>query len=389
MDLIETIAQCMPRSSSGIIPWDRIEPLFSAAWFSQMKNTRQNPVYHGEGDVFTHTQMVCRELNAMAAFHELPERQKTALFLAALLHDVGKIKTTRLENGVWTSPHHASTGSMMTRTFLWRDGGLCGTDGALRFRETVCALVRYHMLPLHLMEQEDAERKALEIAALGELAPDFSWHLLCMLAEADVRGRIAEDIEEGMTRVQLCRMLAEEAGCGHQPYPFADAFTKRAFLSGRNVGKNQTLYNDTWGEVIMMSGLPGTGKDAWIQANAPELPMVSLDEIRKELQISPADNQGQVIQAAQERAREHLRRKQPFVWNATDLTRDTRQKLIGMFERYHARVRIVYLEAEWERRFQQNQARNEAVPESAVDRMLSKTVPPMPDEAQAVVWQCV
>ncbi len=388
MEWIETMAQVIPCSASDAITWSVIEPLLSSFCFSQMERTPQNPVYHGEGDVFTHTRMVCGELTALPDFQTLPDRQKTELFLAALLHDVGKIKTTRMENGVWVSPHHAAVGSQMARMFLWREHDLCGRSEALRFRETVCALVRYHMLPMHLIEQENAERRARQIAAIGELAPDFSWKLLCLLAEADAKGRIADDTEECLNQVRLCKLLTEDAGCPEGPYSFPDAFTKRAYLSGRNVPPDQALYDDTWGEAVMMSGLPGTGKDTWIRENLTGMPMVSMDEIRKELHINPTDNQGSVVQAAQERAREYLRRKQSFIWNGTDLSRDTRQKLIGMFEGYHARVRIVYLETEWEQRVKRNSARKDAVPEAAVDSMLSKTVPPLPDEAQAVAWQC-
>lgn len=388
VEWIEKIAQAIPRSASEAIEWGVIEQLLSSFCFSRMQRTPQNPVYHGEGDVLAHTRMVCGELTALPDFQALPNRQKTELFLAALLHDMGKIKTTRLERGVWISPHHADFGSRTTRMFLWREHDLCGTIEALRFRETVCALIRYHMLPMHLIDREDAERRTRQIAAIGELAPDFSWRLLCLLAEADAKGRIASDREECLTRVQLCRLLAEDAGCLEGPYSFPDAFTKRAYLSGRNVPPDQVLYNDTWGEAVMMSGLPGTGKDTWIRENLPGMPMVSMDEIRKELHISPAGNQGAVVQAAQERAREYLRLKQPFIWNGTDLTRDTRQKLIGIFERYHANVRIMYLETEWEKRVEWNRARKDAVPEDAVGSMLSKIVPPLPDEAQAVAWQC-
>ncbi|MBR5109407.1 MAG: ATP-binding protein [Clostridia bacterium] len=385
MAWIESITQW---ACAEAIEWGMIEPLLTSFGFSQMEKTPQNPVYHGEGDVLAHTRMVCGELKALPAFRPLPERQKAALFLAALLHDLGKTKTTRLESGVWVSPRHAAAGSQLARTVLWQDHGLCGTAEALRFRETVCSLIRYHMLPMHLMEQEDAERRARQIAAIGALAPDFSWHLLCLLAEADVKGRIAGDTEECLAQVRLCRLLAEDAGCLDQPYPFPDAFAKHAYLSGRNVQPDQALYDDTWGEVVMMAGLPGTGKDTWIRDHLPGLPAVSMDDIRREMHISPADNQGPVVQAAQERARAFLRRKQPFVWNGTCLARDTRQKLIGMFERYHARVRIVYLETDWEQRIRRNGGRNGAVPESVIGRMLSKTVPPLPDEAQAVIWAC-
>ena len=70
----------------------------------------------------------------------------------------------------------------------------------------------------------------------------------------------------------------------------------------------------------MLSGLPGTGKGNWLSQHWPEPPMVSLDGLGAGLGVRPADDQGEVIQAARQRAREHLRNRPPFVRNATDLT---------------------------------------------------------------------
>ncbi len=389
MRFLDEVKDCIPESPEAEFSLDRTERLFGASFRTGMKATLQNPVYHGEGDVDTHTEMVLKELLKNPAFYRLPGMQRAELFLAAVLHDIGKVKTTQMENGVWVSPHHASTGSQMVRTLLWQDFGVCGTPEMLVFRETVCALVRYHMLPVRLMAQDDPERTVRRIASVGELAKDFSWELLLLLAEADVRGRIADDIGEGLTQVELARMTAAEAGCLSAPYPFQDRYTEYAWLSGRKVQPDQALYDDTWGEVILLSGLPGTGKDTWIARHAPDLPQVSLDEIRTSSGIRPTDGQGEVIQAAQAAARACLRKKQPFVWNATNLTRETRRKLTGLFERYGARVRIVYLETDAETRAARNAGRPHAVPEAAVSRMLQKTVPPAADEAQTVEWICV
>ena len=389
ISFINIIKNCIPDAPSGRIDRDKIRELFPCSWFEDMKVTHQNPVFHGEDDVYTHTQMVCRQLTDDPAFYELPERQRTELFLAAILHDIGKVKTTRSEDGTWVSPHHASAGSRIVRKHLWESEGLCGTEETIIFRETVCALIQYHMLPVYLVDREDAEKKVREVAAIGERAPDFSWKLLCMLAKADVKGRIADDIPDGLSKTEMAEMIAQEAGCLHRPYIFPDGFTKRAYLSGRNVLPDQILYDDSWGEVIMLCGLPGTGKDTWIRSSCPEMPAVSLDAVRAELKVKPIDNQGKVIQAAQERAREYLRKKQPFIWNATDLTRETRQKQISLFERYGARVRLIYLETGRETRIERNISRAAEVPEEAVSRMLEKMVPPMPDEAHTIEWLCV
>ncbi len=79
-----------------------------------------------------------------------------------------------------------------------------------------------------------------------------------------------------------------------------------------------------------MSGLPGSGKDTWICQNCPDHPVVSLDQLRQEMEIEPTDNQGQVAQAAKELCREHLRRGQSFVFNATNLLRATRNSMAGI-----------------------------------------------------------
>ena len=372
--------------------WDAIEALFaekSLYAFAEMRSTPQNPAFHGEGDVSAHTQMVCRELVSLPDFQTLPLRQKTELFLAALLHDIGKAKTTRIENGVYVSPRHSSAGSHIARAFLWKECGLCGTPEKQNFRETVCGLVRNHMLPVRILEREKPHLVARKTASIGELARDFSLRLLQMLSEADVRGRIAYDVDECLYKVKLFRMLAEEARCFDGAYSFADAFTRHAYFSGRNVQPDQVLYNDTWGEVIMMSGLPGTGKDTWIAANAPDLPVVSLDAIREDLRVKPTDEQSVVLHAAQGQARELLRRKQPFIWNATDITRDIRQKYIALFERYNASVKIVYLETEYNTLLERNAGRENVVPESVIERMLEKLSPPTPEEAYTVEWYCV
>ena len=66
----------VPDSPAEEIDWTRIEALFAPYGFADMVRTPQNPVFHGEGDVLTHTELVCRELNRMPAFQSLPKRQR-------------------------------------------------------------------------------------------------------------------------------------------------------------------------------------------------------------------------------------------------------------------------------------------------------------------------
>ena len=351
-----------------------------------MAGTPQDPEWHGEGDVWTHTQRVCRALTEQEAFRAMDAGSREVLSLAALLHDIGKIRCTRPENGRLVSPRHGPVGARMARSLLWRDLGLCGDLRRQRLREAVCLLIKYHTRPPHFME--DTETTLLRLASNGDLTPRFTLKALCLLAEADRLGSVAADNPEMLERIELGRELCREAECYEGPYPFASSHTRRRLFAGGAVWKDQDLYDDTWGEVILLCGLPGTGKDTWCQSVHPGLPTVSLDDLRRELDVDPGDEQGRVVQATRERAREYLRARQPFIWNATSLT-GLRSQQIELFEQYHARARIVFLETDWSENLRRNANRAHAVPEAVVSRMLDRLEPPERWEAHEVNWICV
>ena len=355
----------------------------------KMENTPQNPRWHGEGSVLAHTKLVIKAMVESPAFLDADTRTQQILYLAAVFHDIGKARTTRLEDGQWVSPGHARVGAEMARQILWRDFGLCGAPEKQSMREAVCGLIRYHSLPPYAIENESGRLQLLRAAANGELIPFFTVRLLCALSETDALGRICDDKEDMLDRIALCAELAKEAGCYDGPYPFPTAHTAYACLSGKQVSPAYPLYDDTWGEVILLSGLPGTGKDTWIKDNCPDLPMISLDEIRAELKMPPTQKQGKVVDMAREWAKELLRRKQSFVWNATNILPMTRKQQIDLFAAYGASVRVVYLETGWDEQLRRNAERKDAVPESVVSDMLEKLTPPERFEAHRVEWQCV
>ncbi len=389
MEARDTLLQLVPTPPKWNISWDSIGLTCVGQFFSQMARTPQDPIYHGEGDVLSHTKMVCEALTGLEEFRALDERRRQAVFLAALLHDIGKIPRTRLEDGRWTSPQHSATGASMARELLWLDCGWCGQTHWQTLRETVCALIRYHSLPVHAAFDKNGMRRLLKVAANGLLLPDFTVELLCLLARADILGRVCADQAELLEAVELCRVLAEEQGCLAGPRGFPSRHTAFSYLSGRLNQPDYELYDDTWGEVILLSGLPGVGKDTWIALNCPALPVVSLDAIRAELGISPVGPQKKVVEEARSRARALLRGKHPFIWNATSVTADLRRGLVELFVAYHASVHIVYLETEWGEELRRNANRAAVVPEQAILRMLSKLTPPERFEAHQVEWHCI
>ena len=369
-----------------MIDWRKIETTALTQFEDGLRQCQQSPFYHAEGDAFFHTIMVCDALKSLPEYQELNERQKYILYVAAQLHDIGKIPTTIFVDSDWHTPHHAPTGSRMVRELLWKDYGLCWQKELMEVREAVCLLVRYHSYPPVAIERDHPQLQLHRMAANGLLVPDFSIKMLCMLCKADMLGRKCNDQQEILDKIAMCEELAKEEGIYESCYPFPSSCTRRAFLAGHDVWKDQELYDDTWGEVILMSGLPGTGKDTWIKDNLSGIPVISLDDIRRANKIPATAEQGKVANLAREQAKEYLRRHQSFVWNATNITTQMRESLVSLFETYHAKVRIVYLETEWQSLLERNHSREDVVPQPVIEEMLGKLVLPEAYEASKVEW---
>ena len=85
-------------------------------------------------------------------------------------------------------------------------------------------------------------------------------------------------------------------------------------------------------------------------------------------------------------AREHLRQRRSFVWNATNLSRELRGRSLQLFADYDTRVRIVYAEVSAPTLYRQNQQRPDPVPVPALERLLDRWEVPDRTEAHDLVW---
>ncbi len=382
----------IPEEPSYDIDWIRLREVFPN-FFAEMEKTEQDPRWHAEGNVLEHTKRVCKCLVSYKEYKSLSYMEKQTVFTAAVLHDIGKIKTTvKTDEGI-SSPNHTSVGAKMAREFLWKNFGLGGIPGFMRWRESVCQLIRLHGKPPFFWTKastEDdsikAERFIYQMAVQSELMPYFSLKLLCLLARADCDGKICEDRDDIIASNELFEETAIKLGVYETQPMFTDDYSRLAYFNKKIVDTKQSLYNPTWGDVIIMCGLPASGKDWYIKNYYAEFPVISLDDIRERLKIKPTDDQGKVVNVAMNEAKQLLRLKKSFVWNATNLTADIREKLVKTFSDYGAFVRIVYKEALYEEILKRNKERDRHVPEDVIDKMLQKIEPPRIDEAHDVNW---
>lgn len=140
-----------------------------------LRGVPQDPAWHPEGDVLTHTALCLDAAVRLRGEMEDP----WAEMLAVLCHDLGKAGTTVFERGRWRSAGHDDAGVAPTRTLLTR---LSAQQDLI---ERVAALVREHLRPGQL----HAARAQVSEAAIRRLATRVDLKALCRVAWADAAGR--------------------------------------------------------------------------------------------------------------------------------------------------------------------------------------------------------
>lgn len=352
-------------------------------WLEPLADCPQDPLFHAEGDVLTHLGMVLAELAALPAFRELPEADRHVVFAGTLLHDVAKPECTRIEpDGRVRSPGHAVKGVHKARRILTDDPAFGPLGTPFRVREQILGLVRWHGLPGNYLEKADPMRVAVTAAVTARM----DW--LTILAEADHRGRVvAAGGDDTFTRIALFPDFCRECGVWEGPREFASDHARFTYFRTPTAHPTLDLFDDSKCDVVILSGLPGSGKDTLAREEFGDREVISLDRIRGELGVDPADDQGAVVAAAYDRARAALRKHSPFVWNATNVSRVLREKVIDLCAAYKARVRVVYLEPPVPLIRERNAGRRNKVPSRVWERLFDKLDVPTEVEAHAVEYR--
>jgi tRNA nucleotidyltransferase (CCA-adding enzyme) len=112
-----------------------------------LRGTLQDPGWHPEGDVFTHTQHCVDALVALDDWKTSAAPRRRLLMFGVLTHDFGKPSTTvyveKRGRMRWTSPGHEAAGGPIAQSFLRRIGA------PLDYDAPVSALVVHHLAHHH------------------------------------------------------------------------------------------------------------------------------------------------------------------------------------------------------------------------------------------------
>ena len=344
-------------------------------------DTPQSAPHHREGTVWVHTQMCINELLQMKAYQDLPRCDQEVVFLGLLLHDIAKCSTTVVdpESGRIGHPGHSRKGAVDARTALW-DAGVPFTQ-----RESICRLVQSHQYPMWALAGSRTGKSPEYLVRW--LSWQLSLRMLAILAEADMRGRICDDAQTALDNIELFRMMASDEGCLDSPRRFADDHTRMNYFQGADVHPDFSLFQESGSHVTLMCGLPASGKNTWVEHNRKTLPVVSFDDAREELGLRHGKAEGVVAHHAIDKAKALLRAKAPFVWNATHLSSQMRQKSLDLCMRYGATVEIVYLEQPRAELLNRNDLRDTSLSNKTLLEMLHRWEVPTPAEAHTIQYE--
>jgi tRNA nucleotidyltransferase (CCA-adding enzyme) len=172
--------------SKSTVPSAGLRWLCQTGWIEHYPELRsligtpQDPEWHPEGDVFTHTCHCCDALVHLPEWQQADEESRIVLMLAVVTHDFGKATTTveveREGRRRIVSPGHEDIGVTLGETFLNRINTPRGII------ERVLPLVQNHMAHLH----EPSDRSVRRLAR--RVAPETIENL-CVLMTADAFGR--------------------------------------------------------------------------------------------------------------------------------------------------------------------------------------------------------
>lgn len=381
-------------------------PIFDL--LTRLKDTPQDPIWHAEGNVYIHTEMVLEETYKLLSdeANYLEPNKRLTLILGALFHDIAKPVSSRAEfrdgRERITSPGHADKG----RSYIAYKLLELGISPVLA-RE-VMALVGHHHDPKRLVKKDRPGSSYRKLARLVDL------ELVYFLEQADLRGRICPDLEEQLEILELFKLYAEEAGAWRAADPYAEW---RTFLQAELADLNEVTkeliianaihdaeagviftpheaiarsyqYRDGFSNLVVTCAPSGSGKSTWIQKHLPQYHVVSLDELREELSGKRADQSmnGQVLQAAREQLKAHLRKHENVVWDATSLFRTHRSVVLQLGFDYNAFVELVAFHLPESLIEQRNRGRPYSVSSNVLARQLQNVDFPYLDEAHRITY---
>lgn len=298
-------------------------------------DTELNP-YHLEGDVWSHTMMICNQA----------VNQNKNVQIAALLHDIGK-PFTRKENHEKKRVSfygHESMSAFLALDVL-KDMELSDSDIVRIFQ-----LISLHTEPFKLEEKQLLERMVKN---------RYLYLDLISLNQADSLGRFHEQDSELIT-------------------------TKATDCPYEEKNKEATI--------TMLIGLPCSGKSTYCKDTSEAI--LSRDNIVESLGVGSnykekwdSVDQKAVDKQFQQELKDLVKSRVNFIVDRTNLSRKSRRSILNQIPSCYKKKAVVFLTGLSEIEGRNLAREGKTIPDDVIENMVKGFYPPLFDEFEEIEWK--
>lgn len=319
---------------STSLDWNYIETIPE---FAKLNECEQNPKWHGEGNAMKHTKKCVEAAYNLLLDEMYSDLCPKAAIAAVLFHDIGKSVSTEFIKGNWHAYNHEYTGERIARRLLW--------DEELSFREFICSCVRLHMKVLNVAE---SKKIVDDVIALSR-TPFVSWRYLLFVKHCDILGSVPVDEFQTLRDIDSIYTVfdvAENIGALDGKFRLKTSLADRAVF-------RPICGKKTDSTVYVLIGLPGAGKNTYVDTHLGGVKMISRDDIRAELGycksgdkvVLSKEQEDEVTKVFNEEVMKYVKAGENICLNNINLKKRYRDSFKTLLQGYPVKWEYVYIEA--------------------------------------------
>lgn len=363
-----------------------------------LEKCEQSPKWHSEGNALIHTKQVVQKMferlndfthpiSNHINMKSVSARHACILVGAALFHDLGKATTTEFKKGAWHAYGHEIESEKILRTLLY--------DEDFRTREILCTLVSLHMEPLLYNISNWAKKIQNAQSRIITIDNEFTIADLFLLKWADTAG--SEPLEKGrndkdlifLNKMMQYKIYWEDA--------MINLTQKELIANVKDFIGYQTGKKELHG--IVLIGLPGAGKNHWIDNHRQLLfpdktyKSISRDDIRIKLgfckpgekYMGSSQEETAVSKVFDNEVRDAAEKYDIIIFNNINLRSQYRNHYKELLDKdYNVKWIYIYIESD---NLNINIARRqEQIPADQFPKMVRKFEWPTPDEYDEIYF---